>query len=83
MRKLIAVGLISALIAVTVTALISVRITGNAVPPTPTVTPDWTVALCTDWEGKTNEQMPAYTMTDRCIADDGAILYTPAYWESH
>lgn len=42
---------------------------------TTTAAPDWTVAPCKWWAESATPELPAYTYTDRCAADDGTIVY--------
>lgn len=42
---------------------------------TATAAPDWTVAPCAWWAETSNPELPAYTYTDRCAADDGTIIF--------
>lgn len=69
MRRILASALVVALVAATATAAILVT--------RPAPGPDWTIALCSAWIDKTNPEMPPYTYTDRCLDNDGTIIYAP------
>lgn len=68
MRRLIAVALIAAIVASTVTALIAIRVTATPAPQA-------LIAHCSVWATTQYPTLPDHTRTDVCSDDNGSLHY--------